>query len=245
MKTRLSIVLLSGCLLTLAAVLTGTIGASGGAWNRGAMVLDAEAPFRFAVDIGVAREQVRFDPLAPERRVPSVWLEPVVEEVTESRTTLGIPPGVVPPERSLPTWARARNSWDSRTKRPSHAGARAIYWREEGYGWPWVCFSLARVQYEEAGPFRLSDGLPLSSGDDRSFAGTSGPRPIMAIPTRPHWPGLLRSWAAWSAIAGFVWIVPAEARRRSRYRRGKCPRCGFNLKGNHHSGCPECGWNRD
>jgi hypothetical protein len=31
---------------------------------------------------------------------------------------------------------------------------------------------------------------------------------------------------------------------RSRQQRGQCPTCGYDLKGEHAAGCPECGWNR-
>jgi len=35
-----------------------------------------------------------------------------------------------------------------------------------------------------------------------------------------------------------------SAKRFIRARRGRCPRCGYELRGNMNAGCPECGWNR-
>ena len=33
-------------------------------------------------------------------------------------------------------------------------------------------------------------------------------------------------------------------RRAARLERGRCPKCGYDLRGKHDAGCPECGWNR-
>ena len=33
-------------------------------------------------------------------------------------------------------------------------------------------------------------------------------------------------------------------RQQSRLARGRCPNCGYNLRGKLDAGCPECGWGR-
>jgi hypothetical protein len=41
---------------------------------------------------------------------------------------------------------------------------------------------------------------------------------------------------------GLLWYrLDREAQRQ---RRGQCPQCGYDLRGDLKSGCPECGWNR-
>jgi hypothetical protein len=32
--------------------------------------------------------------------------------------------------------------------------------------------------------------------------------------------------------------------RRTRRESGRCPECGYDLRGELAEGCPECGWNR-
>jgi len=36
----------------------------------------------------------------------------------------------------------------------------------------------------------------------------------------------------------------SSAKRFIRAKRGRCPRCGYDLRGNLDAGCPECGWGR-
>ncbi len=44
-----------------------------------------------------------------------------------------------------------------------------------------------------------------------------------------------------SVIAAVARIPPVLERRR---QRGRCPECGYDLRGNRDAGCPECGWRR-
>ncbi|GJM18556.1 MAG: hypothetical protein DHS20C14_07690 [Phycisphaeraceae bacterium] len=50
---------------------------------------------------------------------------------------------------------------------------------------------------------------------------------------------LLFSILTWGSMTGF-----AYTRARLRIRRGRCPRCAYDLAGDLSPGCPECGWNR-
>jgi hypothetical protein len=59
------------------------------------------------------------------------------------------------------------------------------------------------------------------------------------VPLRPLWPGFLVDTAFWGGAAFIVWSVPGFVRRRARRRRGRCVRCGYELKG--LAVCPECG----
>lgn len=50
-----------------------------------------------------------------------------------------------------------------------------------------------------------------------------------------------------SFFAMLAWIVPAavqEVRGIRRRRRGRCPRCAYDLAHDYRGGCPECGWRR-
>ena len=53
----------------------------------------------------------------------------------------------------------------------------------------------------------------------------------------------------WSPLSLVILLLVYLVRRRvqlpdRRRCMGKCPKCGFDLRGDLESGCPECGWNR-
>ncbi len=44
-------------------------------------------------------------------------------------------------------------------------------------------------------------------------------------------------------IAGrFLWLMRQEQRTAREGRTGRCPACGYDLRGLASSRCPECGW---
>jgi hypothetical protein len=60
----------------------------------------------------------------------------------------------------------------------------------------------------------------------------------------PIWPGFLIDTLFYAAIWGGVFFGFASAKRAIRRRRGRCPRCGYDLRRDLAAGCSECGWNR-
>jgi hypothetical protein len=65
------------------------------------------------------------------------------------------------------------------------------------------------------------------------------------LPVLPTWPGfavdtLLYALILWLLISG-----PFALRRLIRIKRGRCPKCGYDLRHALSGGCPECGWNRE
>jgi hypothetical protein len=63
----------------------------------------------------------------------------------------------------------------------------------------------------------------------------------------PRWGEAIVSYSALGVplalTIGAIGLAKLLARRRSR-RRGNCPECNYDLRGELASGCPECGWNR-
>ncbi len=111
-----------------------------------------------------------------------------------------------------------------------------------GYGWP-----LVALRYE----------CHVPDGDPRTFRCTgikTGFAPWRVqnsagildrrIPCRPVWRGLGVNALLY---ASFVWLLfgglPA-LRRYARRRHGRCPKCGYDLRGAEHEVCPECGVER-
>jgi len=65
---------------------------------------------------------------------------------------------------------------------------------------------------------------------------------------RLYWPGVLLNPIIIGGAAWLVLVAPFFAMRsirtRVRRRHGRCPRCGYDLRGDFAGGCPECGWGR-
>ena len=62
------------------------------------------------------------------------------------------------------------------------------------------------------------------------------------------WRGLAIDAAFWGLVFGGGWLTSRSVWRRARgalaIRRGRCPRCRYDLGGETEAGCPECGWRR-
>lgn len=59
------------------------------------------------------------------------------------------------------------------------------------------------------------------------------------------WPGLLMNTLCFAGIIGVFWWAQGAVRRARRRRRGRCVRCGYDLRGGAGGAvCPECGGTR-
>lgn len=110
-------------------------------------------------------------------------------------------------------------------------GPRSI--NTSAFGWPRPALRTVVRNNPAAAPpggFVTSASVVIVS---RGFARTSGSLPLI-----PYWPGFLLNTLLFAAIlAAPLTIIPI--RRGLRARRGRCPRCGYELLGLPR--CPECG----
>jgi hypothetical protein len=68
-----------------------------------------------------------------------------------------------------------------------------------------------------------------------------------APPIRPIWPGFALNTLFYALILWLLIPGPFVLRRHIRVKRGRCPKCGYDLRGaipGAGGGCPECGWGR-
>jgi len=64
------------------------------------------------------------------------------------------------------------------------------------------------------------------------------------LPAQPLALGLIINTALYSVLWYLLLLSLVQARRLFRRRRGRCPRCAYDLRHDLAAGCPECGWNR-
>ena len=64
------------------------------------------------------------------------------------------------------------------------------------------------------------------------------------VPISPIFLGFLVNTLFYAAILWLLIPGPFVLRRLIRMKRGRCPKCGYDFRGKHDAGCPECGWNR-
>ena len=77
------------------------------------------------------------------------------------------------------------------------------------------------------------------------------------LPLRPIFPGFIINTLFYAAIWFGVFFGVGFVKRAIRKKRGRCVKCGYDLRGQRHQateasrdqghavGCPECGWGRD
>ena len=64
------------------------------------------------------------------------------------------------------------------------------------------------------------------------------------VPFRPIWSGFAINTVFFALIVWPLLSAPFALRRLIRRKRGRCPECGYDLRGELDKGCSECGWNR-
>jgi hypothetical protein len=134
-------------------------------------------------------------------------------------------------------------AWSTMSQRPEDDPVLRSR-REEAFGWPQPALMSEIIQPQPGFVVQVIDAIDL------------GPHPRqwgvrLYLPTRPIWRGMIVNtifygclwWIALSlliAASGMLRALPAALRRR----RGRCPRCGYDLRGRFDEGCSECGWRR-
>jgi len=86
----------------------------------------------------------------------------------------------------------------------------------------------------------LRTGIDVSVQVGAALKG--GPR---CLPLTPIWFGFVVNTLFYAIILWLLIPGPFVLRRHIRIKCGRCPKCGYDLRGALSGGCPECGWNRE
>lgn len=116
---------------------------------------------------------------------------------------------------------------------------------EQARGWPSLAlWSSLQVFNESQRRFPSNLGLFVAgySLDGATVPADDPARWNRTLPLRPIWPGFAVNTVFYGTILWLLFLVaPRTLRRQIRRRRGRCLKCGYDLRGNLDAGCPECG----
>ncbi len=109
-------------------------------------------------------------------------------------------------------------------------------------GWPKFC-----VRSHKETRVSNIDDRPVEGGFDCSQYRASLPSFLFntVLPYRPLYLNLLFNSALYGLLAYGSWAAFGSLKHNRRKSRGLCPQCKYDLRGDHESGCPECGWGRE
>jgi hypothetical protein len=102
-------------------------------------------------------------------------------------------------------------------------------------GWPWRC---TWCEWEVSSETELGTDVWRVRVPGRPY------KDSLPLPRRIVWTGLVLDTAFYAMALCVMVVGPGRVRRAFRRRRGRCPRCGYDLKHDLAAGCPECGWSR-
>jgi hypothetical protein len=138
----------------------------------------------------------------------------------------------------LPPWSRLNEAPSERLD--------SVTWRvvEDARGWPLRSFIAIYANIpRRVGDSHLNviEGVPMLKLKNPRSKG----REYTAMPLRPIWSGVLVNTLLYASVLWLLWGGPIRLRRARRAAKGHSLRCGYDLTGAEHAGCPECGWNRE
>ena len=112
-------------------------------------------------------------------------------------------------------------------------------------GWPCRCVEAQVSQVNRKGvPIRTDFRPAVKLPETLHFLRVREAR-YRVLPLRPIWPGFAINTIFYAAILWMLWLSPFVVRRIIRLKRGRCIKCGYDLRGAEDTGCPECGWRRE
>ncbi len=116
-------------------------------------------------------------------------------------------------------------------------------------GWP--CRSLAGEHCDHSSGWRnvhTSEAVSPWGYEIIAGAAVASPRAEFIkriLPFRPVLPGFFANTISYATTLWTLVCGPFVVRRLNRRKHGRCPECGYDLRGELDAGCSECGWGRE
>lgn len=164
----------------------------------------------------------------------------------------GISPSMPGNAHLIPYWS-GHGGLKPEQPAPSESAPYQIDFVEDARGWPLKALRSWRKTHAHGGAranvsrsynFQYVRDAIDSSGWVELPAWMQRVHLSGAVSLLPIWPGLIAD----SGLFGAGWFLllfgPWMTRRMLRRRGGRCPACGYNLRGEFALGCSECGWDR-
>lgn len=144
------------------------------------------------------------------------------------------------PDLQPPRWVK-RTAIDAVPDLTTNGTAR----RYRAVGWPWrVLYTVQGSAFSVNGPVFPAQVGPSTGGIVLREHPTLAPEFPVVLPCLP----IDGAFASSSILYALPWLIVLAlitgVRRAVRARRGRCPRCAYDLRSDLAHGCPECGWKR-
>jgi hypothetical protein len=207
-----------------------------------ALALGAATTLAIAWPLSIALPELDIAWLRPHRPRYSTEENVVLRKMTEGvpilcesrarllheRITLkiyGVPSGF----RELPPTAMPPPSWAARPVLEDGSHCPSV--KTEAHGWPMRAMAAEAWDYGRFLEYRQCRAWLRGSQE-----------PIVLIPTRPIWLGLLVDSFLYTIAWYGALIIPRAIRRSLRHHRNQCPHCAYDLRATPPPPpCPECG----
>lgn len=137
--------------------------------------------------------------------------------------------------RTFKCWSRGQPSPVATAPVPPQNQVSELGWVEGAFGWPLLSHHCIFDAYI----------LRLGTTPPQGISVTTNDCLPGRLPFRPLWSGLALNTVFYTATWFLLLLGMGAAHRRWRMRRGRCPRCNYDLRGDFDPGCPECGWGRE
>jgi hypothetical protein len=121
------------------------------------------------------------------------------------------------------------------------------WWQQRRCGWPMLSLEADHWIHTRDWIMDQPPGVAAREGIETNWGwrvGIASHLDARILPWRPRCIGFVVNMLFYAVILWLLLGGPFILRRHIRLKRGRCPKCGYDLRAELEGGCPECGWNR-